>query len=187
MRKLGLLSRFKRSQAGVAAVEFALILPVMLLVYIGSVEAGTLISMDRRVQSISGTVGDLVARSNTSFSAAEMEDYFKAAKGIMAPHSPDDVQQVVTAVAVDTNGKTKVLWSRQYVDGKYAIGLKYPINSSFTLPDSMIDISKDNTVIVAEASFVYKPITSLIFKANIQLFRQTMYLPRFEGGIVVRN
>ena len=45
------IRRLRLVEDGVAAVEFARILPVLLLVYIGSVEASALITMDRRVQS----------------------------------------------------------------------------------------------------------------------------------------
>lgn len=187
MNMLGLFSRFKRSEAGVAAVEFAMILPVMLFVYLGSVEASALISMDRRVQAISGAVGDLVARANTVLTKSEMIDYFQAAQGIMTPYTTDTVEQVVTAVSVAANGSATVLWSRQYVDKKYAVGLKYPAKSSFVLPKAMTDIAAGNTVIVAEASYSYLPLNGLVFKQAVPLFRQTMYLPRFEGGITIGN
>ncbi|KKC38193.1 hypothetical protein WH87_11400 [Devosia epidermidihirudinis] len=164
-----------------------MILPVMLLIYLGSVEASALISMDRRVQSISGAVGDLVARSNTAITAATLTDYFQAAQGIMAPHSADPVTQVVTAVSVAADGQSaKVLWSRQYVDRKYAVGVQYRANQSFTLPDALLDLAKNNTVIVSEASFSYLPLRGLVFHATVPLHRVTYYLPRFEGGIQIR-
>src|SRR5215217_2949563 len=100
---------------GVAAVEFALILPIMLLVYVGSVEASALITMDRRVQSVAGAVGDLVARSDGSIPAATLTDYFRAAGAIMTPYPPAALRQVVTQVNVAANGTTTVAWSRQYV------------------------------------------------------------------------
>ena len=55
------VARLTLAEKGAAAVEFALILPVMLVVYLGTLEASTLITMDRKVQSVAGAVGDLVA------------------------------------------------------------------------------------------------------------------------------
>ena len=55
-------SASRATSAGVAAVEFALILPFLLVLFVGSIEASSLITVDRRVNVISGTVGDLVAR-----------------------------------------------------------------------------------------------------------------------------
>ncbi len=57
---------FSRDTRGVAAVEFALILPLLLLLYIGSVEATLLYTTDRGVATIASTVADLVARSKTT-------------------------------------------------------------------------------------------------------------------------
>ncbi|OYX04897.1 MAG: hypothetical protein B7Z15_17290 [Rhizobiales bacterium 32-66-8] len=78
--------RLRAAEAGVAAVEFALILPIMLLVYIGTVEASVLISMDRKIQSVSGAVGDLVARSRGEITSTLLNDYVKVAGGIMTPY-----------------------------------------------------------------------------------------------------
>ncbi|MBI4046560.1 MAG: pilus assembly protein, partial [Devosia nanyangense] len=53
-----MIARLARSGDGAAAVEFALILPILLLLYIGSIEASQLIITDRRVTTVAGTLGD---------------------------------------------------------------------------------------------------------------------------------
>ena len=53
-----------RREEGVAAVEFALIMPFLLLLYFGSMEASALFTADKRVNSISATVGDLDSQWN---------------------------------------------------------------------------------------------------------------------------
>ena len=53
----------------VAAVEFALLLPVMLTLYIGSVEVSQALSVDRKVVLLSRTVGDLTTQSSRLASA----------------------------------------------------------------------------------------------------------------------
>ena len=55
-----LIRRFASDEQGVAAVEFALIMPFLLTLYLGSIEAAALFTADKRVNSISATVGDLV-------------------------------------------------------------------------------------------------------------------------------
>ena len=52
------LRRFGAAREAVAAVEFALILPVMLTMYVGSIELSQAFSMDQRVITIAGTTGD---------------------------------------------------------------------------------------------------------------------------------
>ncbi|MEO8684608.1 MAG: TadE/TadG family type IV pilus assembly protein [Devosia sp.] len=179
-RLLERIGNFRRDVAGVAAVEFALILPMMLLLYVGTVEASALIAMDRRVQTIAGAVGDLVSRSNVNLAACDLKDYFQASAGIMAPYTSNPVQQIVSLVKVDTNGVATVEWS-QAAGG--ATARKKP--DPYPLPQAMKNISLNAYVIVSEASYSYAPITTLIYSQPIQLRRENFYSPRFGGSIVI--
>lgn len=183
-RAQALLVRFLRANRGVAVIEFALILPFMLVVYVGSMEASTLISMDRKVQSVAGAIGDLVARADRTLTTAQIQDYFRAASGIMTPYSSDPVLQVVTAVNV-RDGVATVAWSRQYKDGVYSAITPHAQNAPYPLPAEMIAISGEQTVIVGEASYSYTPLFGLIFNQPVNLYRSSFYLPRFGGTITV--
>ncbi|SEP69879.1 Flp pilus assembly protein TadG [Devosia sp. YR412] len=181
-----LMARLRRLwlvDEGVAAVEFALILPVMLLVYIGSMEASTLIAMDRRVQLVAGAVGDLVARADSTISSSMLTDYFRAASGIMTPYPSGNVRQVVTQVDVSSTGVTSVAWSRQYVNGVYGTGTEHPKNSTYKLPTAMIDISKGQSVIVSKASTSYLPLYGIVINQPVSLFRENFFIPRFGNGL----
>lgn len=180
-----LLRRLGRNDRGVAVIEFALIAPVMIFTYLGSVEASSLISTDRKVQSVAGTIGDLVARSDGSVSTSQMRDYFRAATGIMLPYPSAPVKQVVTAINVDNNGKATVSWSRQYYNGNYSTSTPYSPGSTYTLPAQMVAISKGKTVIAAEASYAYQPMFVTPFNAAINLYRSSFFMPRFGGTIAI--
>ncbi|SFC82631.1 TadE/TadG family type IV pilus assembly protein [Devosia psychrophila] len=179
------LRQFLRVDDGVAAVEFALILTPMLLLYVGTMEASTLISMDRRLQSVAGTVGDLVAQSNETITATLLTDYFRAASGIMTPFPAGDIRQIVTQVDVKADGTGTVAWSKQYVNGVYANGTDYLPNSSYKLPDAMVNISKGQSVIVAKATYSYLPLYGIVIDKPLQLARENFFIPRFGGTITV--
>jgi Flp pilus assembly protein TadG len=180
-RLLARVRSFRRDVAGVAAVEFALILPMMLLLYVGTVEASALISMDRRVQTIAGAVGDLVSRSNVNLAACDLKDYFQAAAGIMAPYTSNPVQQIVSSVQVNADGTTAtVVWSKAF-GGATA----HNTGDAYALPQAMKNISLSAYVIVSEASYSYSPITTLIYSQPIQLRRENFYLPRYGGTISI--
>lgn len=172
-----------RAEHGVAAVEFALILPVMLLTYVGTLEASTLITVDRKVQSVAGAIGDLVARADGAVSASQLQDYFQAASGIMTPYSASEVRQVVTAVQVDEDGETEVLWSRRFEGGAYHTSSEHTPGDSFELPAAMINISLGRTVIAAEASYTYTPLLGTVINAPVNLYRANFFLPRFGKPI----
>jgi Flp pilus assembly protein TadG len=177
------LKQFRRADLGAAVVEFALILPVMLFTYIGMLEASALITKDRKVQSVAGAVGDLVARMDGTITASQMRDFFRAASGIMTPYDASDVLQVVTAVWVDGDGATRVVWTRQYQDEVYSSETPHTVGSAYALPDEMIDIAKGNMVIAAEASYSHP--AGIIMDVPVNLYRAAYFLPRFGDPISI--
>ena len=183
---LGTLRAFARRETGVAAVEFALVVPLMLSVYLGCTEASALLTADRKVQSVAGAIGDLVARSNKTIAAGQLEDYFLASTSIMAPYSTTDLIQTVTAVSVAANGDAKVLWSARYENGNLAKTVaEHPKDSLYDLPAEMKAIATGQTVISAEAEYSYRPLLGLIFKEALDLNRSALFMPRFGGNITL--
>jgi Flp pilus assembly protein TadG len=172
------------AETGTAAVEFALVLPIMLMLYIGFVEVSGVITVDRKLQSTAGALGDLVARSDTTIAAATLVDYFQAAGGIMTPHDVEPLRQIVTQVEVLADGTTSVRWSRQYVNGVYGAG-PHAANASFVLPDAMVAIAKGKYVIVAEGYYDYPPLYGFAFNQTINLYRENFFMPRFGGSITL--
>ncbi len=67
-RRLGaVLADFGAARGGIAAVEFALILPVMLVLYLGGIEISQEVSVARLTSLTASTVANLVR--NTRWSA----------------------------------------------------------------------------------------------------------------------
>lgn len=183
-------ARFRTAEAGVAAVEFALILPIMLLVYIGMVEASALISMDRKIQTVSGAVGDLVAREDGEITSTMLADYVKVASGIMTPYPVAPLEQIVTQVKVSDDGATALVdWSKRYVgETLQSTGAREKGKPYEGLPDEIIDIALGQYVIVAESRYSYLPLYGIvfdIFDQPVNLYRENFYLPRFGAQIVL--
>jgi Flp pilus assembly protein TadG len=177
--------RLLRADSGVAAVEFALILPIMVFVYVGTLDGSLLITTDRKVQSAAGAVGDLVARADETLTTSQLRDFFLAASGIMTPYSTTRLEQVVTAVRVDEDGDTEVVWTRQYADGELSSTTRHTVGDTYPLPSEMIDISLGRMVIASEASYTYTPVAALVFSAPINLYRSSFFMPRFGGEIAL--
>jgi Flp pilus assembly protein TadG len=176
---------FVRAERGVAAVEFAMILPIMLAIYVGCTEAGGLLITDRKVQSVAGALGDIVARSNKNLARLDLADYFLAATSIMSPYTANDLVQTVTAVAVSDEGEATITWSMQFSNGVMVESVKYAPSDTFDLPSEMVDIARGHTVIAAEADYVYRPVLGLFFAPDIDLHRSNFFLPRFGGTIAL--
>lgn len=183
------LAQFRNDHRGVAAVEFALVVPVMLTLYMGAMEASMMITMDRKVQSVAGAVGDLVARADGTLTTAQLRDYFQASAGIMTPYTNTGVKQTITLVEVQSNGKNTILWSREFLNGVLTVGTTRKVNTAYPLSKQMTAIAQNNEnrwVIAAEAATSYKPLYGLVFDKAIPLYRENFYTPR-NGKAIVMN
>ena len=103
------LLNFKKDSKGVAAVEFALIAPILLVLFIGTIEVSLMIAVDRKISRTSSAIADLIAQGGFSNnnSEAEMRAIFGMTDRIMYPYSnriPCVVISQVRAEAEDTNG-----------------------------------------------------------------------------------
>lgn len=186
-QSIGQLFRmFARRETGVAAVEFALIVPIMLSVYLGCTEAAALLTADRKVQSVAGAIGDLVARANKTLPQSQLDDYFDAAASIMAPYDASKLVQTVTAVSVSDQGKATVTWSVRFENGVLSnVVPEYPKDAPYSLPQEMIDIATGQTVIAAETRYSYRPLLGVVFKNELDLRRSALFMPRFGGTITL--
>ena len=176
-----LARRFGQNERGAAAVEFALILPFLLTLYLGSIEASSLFTVDRRVEVISGTVADLVARWNPNTGILPrdtLKDYFKAAQGIITPYSTTGLTQVLTVVTVTPGGAATVLWSCGW-NGGYA----HPAGNYYELGYEMAIRSKGGSVITAKTRYSYQPVLGMVFTSAIWMDNEAVFLPRFGAEI----
>lgn len=177
---------FVRRETGVAAVEFALVVPLMLSVYLGCTEAAALLTADRKVQSVAGAIGDLVARSSKTIAQDQLKDYFLAATSIMDPYDVSGLVQTITAVSVAADGHATVQWSARYKDGTFfATVPEYPKDSAYDLPEEMKAIATGQTVIAAETEYSYRPLLGIVFKDALDLNRSALFMPRFGGTITL--
>ena len=107
------LARLASEERGVAAVEFSLILPIMITLWIGGVEVTNALSVDRRVNAFAASMGDLVARSKT-ISYDQIADIFKLSEAAMFPYCDSKMSMRITAIDIDNAGDAKVAWSRSH-------------------------------------------------------------------------
>lgn len=172
----GLVRRLARNRRGVAAVEFAFLLPVMLTVYFGIVEVAQGVMVDRKLTELNRAVGDLTAQS-TVISNTEMSNIFDAATTIMAPFTGVAPRMAVSSIVIDALGVAKICWSAQRNSTAPARG------STVTLPTSMNIPS--TSLIMAVSSYDFTPTIGYLITGSIKVGDSPIYLrPRIgkAGG-----
>jgi Flp pilus assembly protein TadG len=100
------------NNSGVAAVEFAMIIPLMAMLLIGTYEFSTGVAIDRKVTIMARTLSDLTSQ-NTSVTDTQITNFFNAGKAIMTPYASTPVQGTITELWVNPNTmKARVQWSK---------------------------------------------------------------------------
>jgi Flp pilus assembly protein TadG len=183
-RLLRLGWRLARDRRGVAAVEFALVMPVLVVLYFGTVEAAALYTVDSRISTISGTMGDLVARVDGSISDDTLTDYFQASTNILSPYSTTGLEQVVSLLKVTSTGTVTVCWSKPYGAGAEARDPK----SAFPLPadDETNQMARTyGYLVVSEVTYPYLPLYGMVIQNTIHLSHTEYFLPRYNAYIAI--
>jgi Flp pilus assembly protein TadG len=170
-----LLDRFARDVRALSAVEFALILPLMVTMFLGGTELSQAISVKRKTVLVNRTVADLVAQDST-ITSSEMTTIFGASAAVVAPYTSGNLKIVVSQLKVDSNGVAKV----DSCNKAYQTTPR-TLNSTVTLPTGL---NIPNTyLIMAESSYTYTPPIGYTITGPIQL-SDVMYLrPRLTQSI----
>ncbi len=171
---LDCLAQLRSDERGVSAVEFALLLPLMVALYLGTVEISQAISADRKVTLTSRTVADLISQVS-SINNAGMTDVLNASSSVMAPFKTTTLKVVVTCVSIDANGKATVTWSDTFNGTARSVG------STVTVPTAL-NIA-NSTLIWSEVSYVYTPAIGYIITGSMTLKDQLYMAPRLSTSV----
>ena len=79
------MRRFRDDRRGLAAVEFALIVPLMLMMVFGTIEITNGIAVKRKIDLVSRTLSDLTSRAST-LSSTDVTSFFTVGSAIMQPY-----------------------------------------------------------------------------------------------------
>jgi Flp pilus assembly protein TadG len=145
-----------RDDRGLAAVEFALILPLLMLLLLGVYETSRLIMVNQKLQNSSFILADLVARDKT-ITEDDVTNIFLAIRTLIEPFDFAEAGTVIlTSVGAPSDDNPRVNWQRVGA-GSLAVASAVGVpGGAAALPDEL-SIRADETIIVAEVAFQFAP------------------------------
>ena len=182
MQKMSLRVRdLLNDRSGLAAVEFAMVFPMMVVMYFGVVEISSAISVDRKATLVARTLSDLTSQS-MSVADADLINFGQAAKAIMTPYPPSPLIFSITEVYVDkTTAVARVQWSKGLtIDtaGNVAITATAPHNVGDVVvlpPGLVVAKAKGTYVIWSEVSYKYTPTVGYVLASTGITFRDAAF------------
>ena len=167
-----MLRAYAGDKRGIAAVEFALIGPVLILLWLGGVEATNLLILDRKLNSMTTSIADLVSQSK-ELTETDIEKVFDIVSIALNKFDATGVGIRVSVMDVDEGGIATVSWSHSRGgDTRF---------SQADGADRLADIGSNNPgmqTIVAEVTYEYKPQFGFMLTGPITLDDSIVFTPR---------
>jgi Flp pilus assembly protein TadG len=130
--------RFIKDTRAVSAVEFALLLPLMLTMYLGGSEVAQAIATSRKVTLVSRTITD-----------ATMTNMLDASAAVIAPYASSKLKVTVSQVKIDANNNATIDWSDTRGGTERTDGSGVTLPAALKVPDTYL--------IWSEVEFEYVP------------------------------
>jgi Flp pilus assembly protein TadG len=169
---LSQLRKFKADRSGVSAVEFAMIAPLMITIYLGSVEVTQAVSVSRKTTLVAHTVADLVAQDST-VTDSEIKDILAASATVASPYSSDNLIVTVSSVKIDTDGNATISWSES---------LHGTPRKNITVPKALA--VPNTSLIYGEVSYDYKPQFGWALTGTFTLSDAIYMRPRLANCVI---
>jgi Flp pilus assembly protein TadG len=175
LRPENLWRRFGRSTRGVAAIEFAMIMPVMAVMFLASFDGGRAISIYMKVRDATYTV-NAITNQYQIIHDADMQAILGATTAVLAPYSSSPVGVTVSQIAIDNSGNATISWSNTQGGTARAVG------STVTVPTALK--VKNSYLVFGEVSYTYTPMFGY-FGSNttINLSDNLYAMPRSSASI----
>jgi Flp pilus assembly protein TadG len=172
------LRRFARDRDGVSAVEFAIILPFMLTLYLGGVEVGEGLSVKFKTTLATRTVTDL-ASQYVSIDGPNMQAILGASSTVLSPYSTAGVVVTLTELTVNSSGKGVVQWSCSLN------GTAYTVNQKLTMPTNLQ--TNGITVLFGEVTYPYTPTLGYAITGTFNIYQNMYFYPRLSATIALSS
>jgi Flp pilus assembly protein TadG len=156
-----LVRRFIAHRRGVAAIEFAIIAPVLILILVSTFDIGVAAAIYMKVRSATYTLAAVTntytTGANNSIQSADMTNITGSTAKVLAPYSGSPVTATITQLVLSSATQAKVSWSYSLNGTAYAQGVTWT-----RLPSQLTSTNACNSypcyLIFAEVSYQYTPL-----------------------------
>jgi Flp pilus assembly protein TadG len=167
--------RFAASTRGVAAIEFAMILPILVTIFLATFDGGRAIATYMKVRSATYALAS-ITNQYASIAASDMTSILGATSVVMAPYTSSTPAVTISQITINSTGKATIEWSA--TQG----GTARTVGSTITPPSAMI--VNGSYLILAEVGYKYTPVFGFFGSGGITFSDNLYVTPRSVSCIV---
>ncbi|HEY8698518.1 MAG TPA: TadE/TadG family type IV pilus assembly protein [Rhizomicrobium sp.] len=144
---------FLRAKDGLAAIEFAFIAPILIVLFFGTIEVCNALICRQKVTTMASSAADLVAQ-DSAITGSQVNDVFSAINAIVYPYPSTGAKIIITSLIGDPlhAGKYVVDWSVAQNTTAHTKG------ASMNVPTGLLTVG--GSVILAEITYTYNSHTT---------------------------
>ena len=164
------LRAFRAARSGVAAVEFALMVPAMMSLWVGMVVATDALTADKKVTLLTRTLADLTTQMQ-AVSQGDADSIFQATESVLWPQPAQRLGMRLISLEIDGAGKVFVDWSMVPTNSALR-GSFSPLArcSPYTTLPAALKVPR-TSIVLAEVKMTYQ--ASLATQVVDELFKGT--------------
>jgi Flp pilus assembly protein TadG len=165
---------------GAVALEFALIFPIMLTLFLGSFEIANLLMASLKTTAATEATADLVAQTRSqqpNIAVADVDSFYYAAGLIMTPYAKTGLQLAFAGVTYDASNNPQVLWHHEENGAAAITTAQLNITAEKTLLKGLG--SGVDSLVMVQAKYTYTSPVSFVL-GKTYTFTDTAYnRPRY--------
>jgi Flp pilus assembly protein TadG len=174
MRRIRRWRELLADRRGSGAVEFAMIAPFLLALYVGASELTLGITADRKTTNAGATISDLVAQES-QVTRSQLNAIISLSDTLILPFDADRLRVTVTSVRIDAERRATVDWSTD--PARFVKGRPFP-----ALPAGIAN-QADRFIIVTETVYRYEPVVSAGTLGAFSMRRTAYNQPRVSASV----
>ena len=171
---------------GIAATEFAVIVPLMLVMFFGTIEFSSGVAVDRKTTLVARTLSDLTSQSsNQAVTDSYIQNVFTASISILYPYATTPINARISQIYVDSTQTAWIQWSRAAIissstatQATLTTSSRSPGNNVTPLVPTALLVKK-TFLIFSEVSYLYTPAVGYVMApAGVTLADSAYTRPR---------
>ena len=173
--------RFRDDERGIAAIEFAIIAPIMIGMYFGLAEMASAISVDRRISHGTNVAGDL-STQQPELIDGDIEEVISAALRVM--NVPDIDQVSIDMESFILPAADQPAESRGRIRLNSAVGGFQSFDATDLDPKLL---NENSGVVVTRVRYNYTPIKFRFFDSTVRLEETFLLKPRRSDAVQIQG